>query len=134
MNAVDTNILLYARDRSDLRKNAIAKHVIRQTEGGPLLWQVAVEFIAACRRLEYRGFTPTMAWSRLHQFARVYRLVLPTHDCLARARHLHIENGYSFWDALIIAACLDAGVTRLYSEDLPGRTPPPGLQIVSPFA
>ncbi len=61
MNAVDTNILLYACDKSDLRKNAVAKRVIRNTEGGVLLWQVAVEFVAASRRLEYRGFTPLMA-------------------------------------------------------------------------
>lgn len=37
-------------------------------------------------------------------------------------------------DELYDAACLDAGVTRLYSEDLPGRPPPEGLEIVNPFA
>jgi predicted nucleic acid-binding protein len=37
-------------------------------------------------------------------------------------------------DAPITAACLDAGVTRLYSEDLPGRKPPQPLEILNPFA
>jgi len=35
---------------------------------------------------------------------------------------------------MIAAASLEAGVTRLCSEDLPGRTPPDGLEIINPFA
>jgi len=53
---------------------------------------------------------------------------------LERARSLHGEQQWPFWDAMIAAACLDAGVTRLYSEDLPGRKPPEGLEIINPFA
>lgn len=126
MNAVDTNILLYACDRSDMRKNAIAKRVVRQAEGGVLLWQVAVEFIAACRRLEYRGFTPEMAWARLRRFARAFRLVTPDRETLTRAQHFHLDQQWSFWDALIVAACMEAGVNRLYSEDLPAVRRPKG--------
>jgi predicted nucleic acid-binding protein len=37
-------------------------------------------------------------------------------------------------DALIAAACIEAGVTRLYSEDLPGSQAPAGLEVVNPFA
>jgi hypothetical protein len=39
----------------------------------------------------------------------------------------------SFRDAKIVAVCLECGVTRLYSEDLPGRAPPGPLEIVNPF-
>lgn len=39
----------------------------------------------------------------------------------------------SFWDAMIIAACLDAGVPRLYSEDFDAYAQVDGLQIVNPF-
>jgi predicted nucleic acid-binding protein len=59
--------------------------------------------------------------------------VYPTRAVLARAEALHIGQ-WSFWDAMIVAACQDAGVTRLYSEDLPGSAPPEGLEIVNPFA
>ena len=64
----------------------------------------------------------------------MYPLVVPSPAALVGAERLHVELRYSFWDALIVAACLDAGVTRLYSEDLPGREPPAGLEIVNPFA
>lgn len=134
MNAVDTNVFLYACDRSDLRKNAIAKRLVRQTEGGVLLWQVAVEFVAASRRLEYRGFTPTMAWARLRGFARSFRLIIPTPAILSVAEDVHLQHQWSFWDAMIVAACVEAGVTCLYSEDMPGHLPPLPLKIINPFA
>jgi predicted nucleic acid-binding protein len=35
---------------------------------------------------------------------------------------------------MIVAACLEAGVTRLYSEYLPGHAVPGELEIVNPFA
>ena len=37
------------------------------------------------------------------------------------------------WDAMIVAACLECGVQRLYSEDLPGRVVRGPLEIVNPF-
>ena len=134
MNAVDTNVLIYACDRSDPAKQRIAKQVISDTRGGLLPWQAACEFIAASRKLVAQGFTTEHAWSRLARLTEIYRLVLPTPSVLDRARVLHAEQRWSFWDAMIVSACLDAGVTRLYSEDLPGRPAPDGIEIVNPFA
>ena len=99
-----------------------------------LLWQVACEFIAASRKLAGQGFTPGAAWLRLAELAELMLLRFPTQRTLDRARELQINQQWSFWDALIVAACLDAGVTRLYSEDLPGSKPPAGLEIINPFA
>jgi predicted nucleic acid-binding protein len=60
-------------------------------------------------------------------------LILPSAGAFARARGFHTENGWSFWDAMIVAACLECGVTRRYSEDLPGSAVPGPLEIVNPF-
>jgi len=134
MNAVDTNILLYTCDKSDKRKHAIARKIIEETQGSVILWQVAAEFIGAARRLESRGFTREIAWARLKYFLGIYELVFPTRNVLAYAKRLHVEQQWSFWDAMIVGACCEAGVARLYSEDLPGAIPPDGLEIVNPFA
>jgi predicted nucleic acid-binding protein len=134
MIAFDTNILMYCCDQDRPEKHAIAQELIRETHDAVLPWQVAVEFVAATRRLERRGFTRAMAWSWLDYFTRLFKLVAPGTQILGVARKLHLEQQWSYWDALIVAACQDAGVTRLYSEDLPGRTPPEGLEIVNPFA
>ena len=39
----------------------------------------------------------------------------------------------AYWDAMIIAACLEAGVKRLYSEDFAGQKID-RLEIVNPFS
>ncbi len=60
MNAVDTNVLVYAKDPRDPRKRAIAVALVRDLDEGLLLWQVACEFLAASRKLSvlYRGSQP----------------------------------------------------------------------------
>lgn len=134
MIAFDTNVLIYACDKRDSVRQAVAIELLEQTPEGAMLWQVACEFIAASRKLRNQGLSPVEAWDHLARFLRTFRLVLPSPGVLDRARVLHVEQQWSFWDAMIVAACVDADVTRLYSEDLPGRAAPNELEIVNPFA
>ena len=134
MIALDTNLLIYACDKSDLRRQQIALDTIAEATEGVVLWQVACEFIAASRKLGGQGFTPKDAWNRLTEFLGVFPLVLPTPDGLSRARSLHLTHGVSFWDALIVAACLEGGVDLLYSEDLPNQPSYESLKVINPFA
>jgi predicted nucleic acid-binding protein len=97
------------------------------------MWQVTCEFVAASRKLRAQGFTAIDAWNRLADYLAIFPLVLPRTGALERARILHAEDGLSFWDAMIVAACLECGVKRLYSEDLPGRVVSGPLEIVNPF-
>jgi predicted nucleic acid-binding protein len=94
---------------------------------------VACEFVAASRKLSAQGFTASDAWSRLAEFLALLRLILPTAGVLERARSLHATHGVSFWDALILSACAEAGVEILYSEDVPGLPAVGALQVVNPF-
>ncbi len=133
MIALDTNILLYACDRADPKRQQIAMELIANSRDGVLLWQVACEFVAASRKLGARGFTASDAWNRLGEFLNLFPLSLPTAGVLARAEQLHATYGVSFWDALILAACTEAGVTLFYSEDVPGHPSIGALRIVNPF-
>jgi predicted nucleic acid-binding protein len=121
MIAIDTNILIYACSPTDPARQERALNLIASTVDGVLLWQVACEFIAASRRLAPQGFTSAHAWDRLSEYLEVFPLVVPAEGTLTRARLLHVEQKVSFWDSMIIAACIECGVRRLYSEDLPGR-------------
>ena len=96
MNAVDTNILVYVCDKSDPKRQGIARQTLRQLEGGILLWQVACEFIAACRKLARYGFTNADAWSHLNGFMESLPLTIPGPAVLERAQELHIEQHWSF--------------------------------------
>jgi len=132
MTAFDTNVLIYARDGSDRSRQAKALDLIASTADGVLLWQVACEFVAASRKLASQGFTAEDAWRRLTEFLSIFPLVTPSSQVLESARKMHLDQRWSFWDATIVAACLEFGVRRLYSEDLPGRAPA-GIEIVNPF-
>ncbi len=121
MIALDTNVLIYACDKADPARQQIALDLISNTTDAIILWQVACEFIAASRKLDRQGFTAGDAWARLSEFLGVCRLVTPTGaTVLERAKSLHLAHHVSFWDAMILAACLDTGVHLLYSEDIPG--------------
>jgi predicted nucleic acid-binding protein len=134
MNAVDTNVLIYACDQTDVRRQRLALNLITTTPDCVLLWQVACEFIAASRKLTKQGFTSAQAWDRLTEFRGFMPLVNPTAAILSRAQDLHVSRNVSFWDALILAACAESGVETLYSEDLPGMNDLGALRIVNPFA
>lgn len=133
MIALDTNVLIYACDRADSRRQQIAIDLIANSRDGVLLWQVACEFVAASRKLSAQGFTALDAWSRLAEFLTLLPLILPTAGVLERGQRLHATHGVSFWDALILAACAEAGVETLYSEDVPGLPLLGALQVVNPF-
>jgi predicted nucleic acid-binding protein len=134
MIALDTNVLIYACDKAEPARQQTALNLISSISGGVLPWQVACEFIAASRKLDPQGFTPADAWARLADFLELFPLVIPAgSSVLDRARHLHLTGNVAFWDAMIIAACLEAGVRILYSEDLPGGQID-DLSIINPFS
>ena len=50
------------------------------------------------------------------------------------ASSLRQQYSFSFWDSLIIASALEAGVTLLYSEDMQDGILVAGtLEIINPF-
>lgn len=133
MVTFDTNVLIYACDTRDAARQAVAIDLIAKESQGLLLWQVACEFVAASRKLASQGLSPADAWGHLVELRKSYPLILPSPAVLDHARTLHTEQQWPFWDAMIVSACVEAGITRMYSEDLPGRSAPAGLQIVNPF-
>src|SRR5262245_57297759 len=133
MIAIDTNVLIYACDQADPRRQKIAIDLIANAQNGVLLWQVACEFLAASRKLHKQGFTAAHAWNRLDEFRDLLPLVLPSEGNLARAKALQLARGASFWDGLILAACVEASVKILYSEDLPGFQEFEGVRVINPF-
>jgi predicted nucleic acid-binding protein len=133
MNAVDTNVLLYVHDPRDRDKQATAAALLQSLADGVLLWQVACEYIAASRKLEPFGYSRIQAWLDIHDLRRVWTTVLPSWGVLERAERLLGSYSLSFWDAMIIAACLEGEVSRLYSEDFDAYPRVNGLEIVNPF-
>lgn len=133
MNAVDTNVLIYAHDPRDATKCGIATTLLGSLIDGALLWQVACEFLWASRKLVPFGYSQTQAWSEIVRLRRVWRTILPDWTMMDRASLLLTKYSLSFWDAMIIAACLEGGAACLYSEDFDAYSKIEGLTLINPF-
>lgn len=133
MNALDTNVLIYAHDPRDPAKQERAVSLIQSLTEGVLLWQVACEYLAASRKLESLGFNREQARQDIQDFRQVWTTILPGWEILDETEKLMGNHSLSFWDAMIVAACLRGSVTRLYTEDFDGYQRVDGLEIVNPF-
>ena len=134
MNAVDTNVLIYAHDPRDPIKQTKAVALIDTLNDGVLLWQVACEYVAASRKLAAFGLDQQRALADLGRLRRKWHPVVSNWAVLDRAESLMATGNLSFWDALIVAACVENGVARLYSEDFDASTSAlTGVAIVNPF-
>jgi predicted nucleic acid-binding protein len=98
-----------------------------------LIWQVACEYVAASRKLQAAGYGADRAWSDIMRLSRLWPLRMPSNQVLARAWSVNQTKSLSVWDALLVAACLDAEVTTLYTEDLQHGADIESLRIVNPF-
>jgi predicted nucleic acid-binding protein len=134
MDALDTNIWLYAYDRRDPAKQNAVVDLLERIPSLALLWQVGCEFVAGARKLGHLGFTQEQAWEALVRMTDAADAVLlPDVEVWSSARNLQNRLSLHYWDALIVAGCLRGNVQTLYSEDFSHGMEIDGLRIVNPF-
>lgn len=71
MNAVDTNLLMYVSGPRVPEKQAIPAALVASLTEGVLLWQVAVAYLAATRKLELLGYDRSQAYAYIRGLQRV---------------------------------------------------------------
>lgn len=139
MTATDTNVLVYAIDADEPVKQAKALDLLgrlRQPGGSTvLLWQVAGEFLKALRHRESKGrITSADVGAYFRRYRTMFPLIPPSDRIYPHYFDLFERFSLSHWDAMLLAACKEAGVTTLYSEDMDAGTNYDGLRVVNPFA
>jgi predicted nucleic acid-binding protein len=124
----DTNVLVYAAT-SDPKKERAAACLDR---GGMASVQVLNEFVHVARR-KLRHDWPLIELA-LEQFRLALEAIVPiTMSTHASAVLLARDESLSFFDALIVAAAIEAGCDTLYSEDMQHGRTIGDLAIVNPF-
>ena len=132
---VDTNILVYAHDRSAGSKHRRAKELIAklwQSGGAVISTQVLQEL---CLNLRRKASPPLSIdeTSRLLQDYLAWEVVVNAPEAVMQALDLESRYHISFWDALIVHAAETAGATTLYSEDLSDGQKFGSVQVLNPF-
>jgi predicted nucleic acid-binding protein len=125
---VDTNVLVYAALENDARSEP-ARALLATT----VIFSVQAlnEFVSAARKLRRE-------WSEVQEALAFLEAICPTPAPLTFATHrlaLEIAQrfGYHIFDALMIAAALEASSETLYSEDLQDGQKIGELRIRNPF-
>ena len=72
--------------------------------------------------------------AHFRNFVAMFPLAIPNAQVFSTYFDLRARFSLSHWDAFLLAACKEAGVTTLYSEDLDSGTDYDGLAVVNPFA
>jgi predicted nucleic acid-binding protein len=132
---VDTNILVYAHDRSAGVKHQRAQALLEQlwnSGQGVLSTQVLQELCVNLRK-KVRAPLPVEAVRLLIQDYATWEVVSNTPESIVQALYIETRYKTSFWDALILQAAESAGASILYSEDLAPAQHYGSIQIVNPL-
>lgn len=130
---VDTNVLIYAVDRGDLKKNAAAlawRSELWKNRSGRVSYQVLQEFYANVRK----------KWPSAQEAARAevrdllaWRPVVVDGALLERGWRIQDRYSLSFWDATIVAAAKASASRYLLTEDLQAGQNLDGVIVLDPF-
>jgi len=133
---VDTNVLVYAHDRSESRRQAVAQALLGalwRNRTGILSTQVLQEFYVVVTRKS----DPPMRRVAAREIVALYGewpIVQLDVALILAASQLEERHGLSFWDALIVEAARRSGATVLLTEDLQSGREIGGVRIENPFA
>jgi predicted nucleic acid-binding protein len=132
---VDTNILVYAHDRTAGTKHHRALQLVEElwdSGKGVVSTQVLQELCVNLRK----KVDPPRSADELRRLIRDYmswEVVVNTAESIVEALDLEVRYRTSFWDALILHSALHCGATILYTEDLATGQKYGAIQVVNPL-
>jgi predicted nucleic acid-binding protein len=133
---VDTNVLIYAHDRSAGLKHERARQLLERlwiSGQGVLSTQVLHEVCINLRR-KIAHPLPVDEIRRLLQDYLSWEVVVNTPASVLQALEIEVRYKISFWDALILQAAESAGAAVLYSEDLAAGQKYGPIHVVNPLS
>jgi len=132
---VDTNVLVYAYDRSEPHKQAQAIQVLNRlaaTSQGVVSTQVLAEFFVAATRKIAAPLTVEQAYTSLENYLAAWPVLDMTALIVLEAARGVRDYHFSYYDAQIWAAARLNQVQTVFSEDFaPSQIE--GIQFVNPF-
>jgi predicted nucleic acid-binding protein len=132
---IDSNVLVYLFDRGDDRRRGIAQNLVAQAhlDGAVISFQVVQETLNVLTRKFKPPMTREDAQAALDDVLVPLWRVQPSPALHARALEVQLGQGFAFYDSLIVAAALEAGCKRLWTEDLQHGQRIGALRIENPF-
>jgi predicted nucleic acid-binding protein len=134
---LDTNVLVYARDRNEPRKGAFAQQLLQSVfaAGRPMLsTQILSEFFWAVTRKIPLPLALDEAVAETRRLIALTSVVPLTSALIDEALEAVSSHGIPLWDAQILAAASIHGASIVLSEDFQHRQKIRGVTFLNPFA
>ena len=131
---LDTNVLVYAYDPTDRRKQQTARELVRKGLAGDILLsaQVLAEFAATLLHKMSPAARPADVKAALDALSPI-RVIVPDGEMVRRAVEAKAEYGLHLYDGMIVAAAERGGCSRIWSEDLKTGQKYFGVAVENPF-
>ena len=131
---LDSNVLIYAYDASNARKQEIAQNLVERALLGEIVasTQVLAEFASTLLHKLSPGAKPKDVLTILDVLTPI-KLIVPDGELVRRAVEVHAAYGVHFFDGMIVAAAERGGCARIWSEDLNSGQKYFGVTVVNPF-
>ena len=133
---VDTNLLVYAYDRTAGAKHDMALQLFQTifSVGTAVISTQVLQELAVClRRKMARPLSTSEIQKILNELRREWEIVVNLPESILVAVALEDEFQISFWDALIVQAAQASSSPVLYSEDFNHRQTYGNVQVINPF-
>lgn len=131
---LDTNILVYAYDSTEPKKQKTARELVRKALLGEIVIsvQVLAEFAATLLQKASPAANANEVLALLDALGPI-QTITPDSDLVRRAVEAHAQYGVHFYDGMILAAAERGGCTRIWSEDLGAGQKYFGVTVKNPF-
>jgi predicted nucleic acid-binding protein len=131
---LDTNVLVYAYDPHEPRKQQIARSLVRRALAGEIVAssQVLGEFATTLLHKLTPPTKPDDLIGLLDSFGPI-KLVPLDGDVVVRAVRAHAQYGLQFYDGMIVAAAERGGCQKIWSEDFNVGQKYFGITVENPF-
>jgi len=132
---LDTNIIVYAHDRSSREKHAVAREIMDylwESRKGVISVQVLQEFFVCVTKKIVKPLHLKNARTIL-EYLLNWDVVVNDKYVTLKAIDLQEKYQFSFWDSLVIQAAIQGKARILFSEDLADGQVVKDLKILTPF-
>ena len=133
---VDTNVLVYAFDRSGSAKQRAAQRLLNELMEQDRLrvsTQVLQELYVTLTRKARACCSSGEALAVLEDLA-AWPLMVVDYGAIRAAVRLGEQAKLSFWDALVVVAAARSGAATLYTEDMNDGQEILGVRVRNPFS
>ena len=134
---IDSNVFVYMFDETDGRKRDVAVRLVESalhTGDASISFQVIQETLNVLTRKLATPMTAEGAKRFVEEVLKPLFRVPASISLYNRALDVQDRYRFGFYDSLIVAAALEAGCSRLYTEDLQDGQRIEGLTIENPFS